>query len=115
MIEKNDEELAFVARLVQLNGTMAQLFQKGDLSLFTEMNQTVKEMHRIQHGSESALLQAVEPECAVIYKNFDMIIAVLRTTENGEIDAGAQTAINRFLHNIDEAVINIATSFGLVN
>lgn len=114
MDEENQEVVAFTEQLVRLNGAMAQLFKSGDLRLFTEMNKAAKEMHRIQHGSDNAVLQAVEPECAVIYKNFDMIIAVLRTTENGEIDAGAQTALNRFLHNIDEAVVNIATAFGLV-
>ncbi|MDE7158079.1 MAG: hypothetical protein K2N74_00735 [Clostridiales bacterium] len=114
MSETKDETVAFTEQLVRLNGTMAQLFKNGDIRLFTEMNQTVKEMYRIQHASENAVLRAVEPECNIIYQNFDMIIAVLRTTENGEIDAGAQNAINRFLHNIDESVVNIATAFGLV-
>ena len=43
-----------------------------------------------------------------------MIVSVLRTTENGVIDAGAQTALNRLLHNIDRAVIRIAQTYGLI-
>lgn len=112
--EASKEVIAFSEQLVRLNGAMAQLFASGNVKLFTEMNNAIKELHRIQHGSTDAALMAIEPECAVIYKNFDMIIAVLRTTENGEIDAGAQNALNRFLHNIDEAVVNIAGAFGLV-
>lgn len=43
-----------------------------------------------------------------------MIIRLLRTTEDGVIDAAAQKALNKFLHNIDEAVVNIAAAVGLV-
>ena len=43
-----------------------------------------------------------------------MIVKILRTTEDGVIDSGAQKAINKFLHNIDEAVVNIAGAVGLV-
>ena len=43
-----------------------------------------------------------------------MIIKILRTTEDGVIDSAAQKALNKFLHNIDEAVVNIAAAVGLV-
>ena len=43
-----------------------------------------------------------------------MIIAVLRTTENGEIDKGAQKAIDKLLRNIHKATVNIAGAFGLI-
>ena len=112
--EASKELIAFVEQLVRLNGAMAQIFRSGNVALFTEMNAAIKEMHRLQHGSEDKVLKALDPECVVIYGNFDMIISVLRTTENGEIDAGAQGAINKFLHNIDEAAVNIAAALGLV-
>ncbi len=105
---------AFTEQLVRLNGAMAELFKSGNVALFTEMNAAVKEMHRIQHGSKDKVLQALEPECAVIWGNFDMIVKVLRTTENGEIDPGAQTALNRLLHNIDGSVVNIAKALEIV-
>ena len=43
-----------------------------------------------------------------------MIIAVLRTTEDGVIDSAAQTALNRLLHNIDLSVIKIAREFEMI-
>lgn len=104
----------FLIQLVQLNQTMKLLFSSGNVALFTKMNEIIKEMHGIQHDSDDAVLSALDPECVIIYENFDMIIKILRTTEDGVIDSGAQTAINKFLHNIDEAVVNIAGAVGLV-
>lgn len=109
-----DELTQFVQYLVALNGTMKELFASGNIELFSEMNKTIKQMHRIQSSSKDKALMAIEPECNMIYANFDMVVKVLRTTEDGVIDEGAQRAINKFLHNIDEAVVNIAKAFGLV-
>ncbi len=112
--EANQHHIAFITQLVRLNGTMAELFKSGNLELFGEMNRAVKEMYREQHGSEDEVFRAIDPDCEVIYENFDMIIAVLRTTEDGVIDEGARKAINKFLHNIDEAVVNIASLLGVI-
>lgn len=109
------EELQhFCEQLVRLNASMKELFEKGNLALFTEMNAAIKELHKIETSGKEPALASLHADTEIIYKNFDMIIAVLRTTENGEIDEGAQTALNRLLHNIDTAVINIATALGLV-
>ena len=105
---------SFVRALYSLNRTMKQLFDSGNVALFTEMNAEIKTLYSMQHGSADPVLQAVDAECKIIYHNFDMIVAVLRTTENGVIDAGAQSAINKFLHNIDDSVVNIASVFGVV-
>ena len=109
-----DDLQLFAQQLVRLNATMKELFDKGNLALFTEMNQAIKEMHRIEATSKEPVLKALHADTEIIYKNFDMIIAVLRTTEDGEIDEGAQTALNRLLHNIDTAVVSIATALELV-
>lgn len=109
-----EEIQTFSEQLVRLNATMKELFTSGNVALFTEMNRAVKEMYDIQHASKEPALQAIADDCEVIYGNFNMIIAVLRTTEGGVIDKGAQTALNKFLHNIDEAVVAIASAFGLV-
>ena len=103
----------FSEQLVRLNATMKELFDTGNLALFTEMNLAIKEMHRIETAGGPAL-KALHTDTEIIYKNFDMIIAVLRTTEDGEIDEGAQTALNRLLHNIDTAVVSIAATLELV-
>lgn len=105
---------SFCEQLVRLNATMKELFDKGDLSLFTEMNRAIKELHRLQAAGKEPAINALNEELEIVYKNFDMIIAVLRTTENGVIDEGAQGAINRLLHNVDGAVVAIATALKLV-
>lgn len=110
-LSKETEE--FLVQLVRLNGTMKELFSSGNIELFPEMNEAIKKMHAVQHGSKDAVLEAVDPECAVIYGNFDMIVKLLRTTD-GEIDAATQKGLNKLLHNIDEAVVNIAAAVGLV-
>ncbi len=112
--EASVEVIEFCAVLARLNAAMAKLFDSGDISHIGEINAAVKEMHRIQHASGDAVLQAVSEECKIIYVNSDLIVEVLRTTEDGVIDAGAQKALNKFLHNMDEAVVNIAGALGLV-
>lgn len=112
--DMNKEVSEFIGRLTELSRQLGEIFRTGDIGTLSAMNKTVKEMYRIQHGCKASALQSVDEECKVIYGNFDMLIAVLRTTENGEIDKGAQTAIGKFLHNINEAVVNIAAMYGLV-
>ena len=114
MEEKKEPIAAFVELLAQLGGELRTLYREGNAQALTDMNATIKEMYRLQHGSEDDAFKTIDPDCEVIYRNFDMIVAVLRTTENGEIDRGAQTAINKFLHNIDEAVVGIVSALGIV-
>lgn len=114
MEELTKEVADFLDRLTHLSKQLGEIFRTGNIALLLEMNGTVKELYRIQHGSSHSALQAVEEECKVIYGNFDMMIAVLKTTEDGEIDKGAQGAIGKFLHNINDAVVNIASMFGLI-
>lgn len=115
MEENKDNEalIQFIKQLSALNGELVGLFDTGNVELFTDMNKTIKELYRLQHGSEDDAFRTIDPDCEIIYRNFDMIIAVLRTTEDGVIDKGAQTSINKFLHNIHEAVFNIVSMFGL--
>lgn len=103
----------FIEVLYALNQTMKKLFESGDVGLFTEMNGQIKEMYRLQHGNNDPIMQAIDIDCDIIYHNFDMIVAVLRTTEEGVIDRGAQTALNKFLHNIDDSVVSIASTLGV--
>ncbi len=112
--QANEHHLRFITELVRLNGAMAELFKSGNLELFSEMNKAVKGMYEEQHANSDEVFRAIDPDCTVIYENFDMIIAVLRTTEDGVIDEGARKAINKFLHNIDEAVINVASLLGVI-
>ncbi|MBO5045926.1 MAG: hypothetical protein J6C93_03550 [Clostridia bacterium] len=111
---ENSQILAFLEQLVKLNQTLAKIFKSGDISHLTEMNAVIKEMYRLQHGSEDDAFRLIDEDCKIIYGNFDMLIAVLRTTEDGELDGGAQTALNKLLGNIHDASVSIATVFGLV-
>lgn len=113
-MEAMQEREAFVRALFSLNQTMKKLFESGNVGLFTEMNAEIKELYTLQHDGADPLLKELDAECGIIYRNFDMIVAVLRTTENGEIDRGAQSALNKLLHNIDDAVVNIASALELV-
>ena len=113
-MEENKELLEFCTQLVRINSAMSELFKSGNVELIGEINAAVKALHGVQSASSDPVLQAVSEECKVIYVNSDMIVEVLRTTEEGVIDAGAQKALNKFLHNIDEAVVNIASSIGIV-
>ena len=47
--EASQQVVDFLAQLVRLNGTMKELFSSGNVALFTEMNQTIKQMHDLQH------------------------------------------------------------------
>lgn len=114
-MEECDPQVAeFVNTLSALSVCIAEVIRTGDVSKFTRMNSIVKEMYALQHGSDRTEFVAVDEDCRVVYANFDMIVAVLRTTEDGVIDKGAQTAINKFLHNMHEAVIGIASTYGLI-
>ena len=110
---QNDLQL-FGEQLVRLNASMKELFDTGNLALFTELNLAIKEMHRIEVSSKEPAFKTLHRDTQIIYKNFDMIIAVLRTCENGDIDEGAQGALNRLLHNIDTAVVGIAAALELI-
>ncbi len=105
---------AFIEQLVSLNQTLVEIYKSGDIQLFTSLNRTIKKMYEIQHGSDEPELVAIGEDCEIIYKNFDMIIAVLRSTEEGEIDSGAQTALNTFLRNINQASVRVAASLSIV-
>ena len=114
MNEENNELLEFCTQLVRINAVLAELFKSGNVELIGELNAAVKALHKVQSGSSDPVLQALSEECKVIYVNSDMIVEVLRTTENGVIDGGAQRALNKFLHNIDEAVVTIAKALGMI-
>ncbi|MDE5547486.1 MAG: hypothetical protein K2J30_00600 [Clostridia bacterium] len=112
--ELSENQAEFVKLLYETAGTLKEMFESGNGELIGKLNKTVKQMYHVQRDSKEDVMQLITPDCEVLYKNVDMMTAVLRTTENGVIDDGARKAIGKFLHNINEAVVNIATVFGLV-
>ncbi len=113
-MDEQKEVGGFIEQLCLLNQSLVDIFKSGDIQLFSKMNGIIKKMYAVQHGSKIAALVAIDEDCEIIYKNFDMIIAVLRSTEEGVIDAGAQNALNTFLHNINVASIRVASALGIV-
>ncbi len=112
--QANEQHLAFIGQLARLNGAMEKLARTGDPDLILEMHGAITELHKLQHGSEDGVFRAIDPDCEVIYENFDMVIGIFRTLEEDRIDPAAQKALNKFLHNIDDAVVNIAAQLGVV-
>ncbi len=112
--EPNGTVLEFCTQLARVNRALAELYRTGDPSHFTELNGAVKALHAVESTAKEPVLEAVREECKVIYVNSDLIVKLLRTTEDGVIDKGAQKGLDKFMHNIDSAVVNIAGALGLV-
>lgn len=112
--EKSENQTEFVKLLYEVAETLKELFESGNGELIGKLNKTVKQMYLIQRDSKEDVMSLIAPDCEVLYKNVDMMTAVLRTTENGVVDEGARKAVGKFLHNVNESVVNIATVFGLV-
>lgn len=104
----------FEELLARLAGELKRLADTGDVGVLKEMHATIKEIYAVRREGEKDAIGFVDEDCEVIYRNFDMILAVLRTAEGEEPDKGIGSALNKFLHNINEAVINIASSLGLL-
>jgi len=114
MTDRETEQVTqFVGKLAELSARLGEIFQSGDVGIVGKMHPVVKEMYRLQHGSDIQAFEMIDADCEIIYKNFDMMLAVLRTAED-DSDSGALSAAGKFLHNINEAVVNIASTFGLV-
>lgn len=114
MAQDNQLLVEFLEQLSTLAKQIKEVIETGNVARFTDINRTVKEIYRIEKGGGDEAFALVTEDCEVIYRNFDMLVKVLRTTEDGVIDAGAQKAIDRFLHNMHGAILNIATVFGLI-
>ena len=112
--QANEKHVAFAVQLARLNGAMAELAKTGDGGLLLEMHAAIQELYKLQNGSDDDVFRTITPDCEVIYENFDMIIALCRTVEGETLDPAAQKAIDKFLHNIDDAVVNIASLLGVV-
>ena len=104
----------FAGKLIDLSRVIAEIFKTNNLDKLPEMNSIIKEMYRLQHGSEDPAMQTIDVEANVIYTNFDMLVKVLKTAETENDLESLQAAVNKFLHNINEATVNIAAMFGLV-
>lgn len=110
----NEKLQRFIRLLSDLNHETAEVLSTGRTELLHKMNDTILEMYSIQHTGEEEAYTAIEEDCQIIYKNFNAIIAMLKSNESIFIDNATSSAVKKFLHNIFDANIAILTAYGLV-
>ena len=103
----------FIELLAELNHLTADAIRSGELALITKMNGVIKEMHSIQSVGEEEAYTAIEEDAQVIYKNFDAMVAMLKSNESERPDRATSTAVKKFVRNIFEATVRIIYAYGL--
>ena len=68
----------------------------------------------LRHGGEEEAYTAIEEDAQSIYKNFNAIVAMLKSNENGTFDKATNNAVKTFLQNIFDADLRILAAYGLV-
>ena len=110
-----DESLQrFIQLLCELNHQTVEMLKTGNTEYLYAMNDTIEEMYTIQHGKEEEVYAVIEDDAQVIYKNFNAIITMINSNENGTLDQATSEAVKVFLRNIFEANVNIVRIYGLV-
>ena len=71
-------------------------------------------MYDIQHVGTEEAYTAIEDDAQTIYKNFNAIVAMLKSNENGSFDKATNEAVKKFLQNIFDADLRILAAYGLV-
>lgn len=110
----NETLQKFIALLSDLNHECANAFASGKIEIFHEMNRTIREMYDIQHVGKEEAYTAIEDDAQTIYKNFNAIVAMLKSNENGSFDKATNGAVKKFLQNIFDADLRILAAYGLV-
>ena len=57
----------FAKQLIELSRVIVDIFKTSDLDRLPSMNRIIKEMYRLQHGSEDPAMQTIDVEANVIY------------------------------------------------
>ena len=110
----NEKLQRFIRLLSDLNHEIAEVFSTGRTEVFSRMNETVLEIHSIQQNGTEEAYTAIEEDCQIIYRNFDAIVAMLKSNESLFFDNATNTAVKKFLENMFGALLHILQSYGLV-
>ncbi|MBQ5926738.1 MAG: hypothetical protein IIX01_02305 [Clostridia bacterium] len=110
----NEKLQKFIKLLSDLNHQTAEMFSSGKVEILRQMNKTILAMYDIQHTGEEEAYTAIEEDCQIIYKNFNAIIAMIKSNESIFLDKATNDAVKKFLHNIFDANIRILTAYGLI-
>ena len=112
-LEGNVKLQRFIQLLADLNHQSAEMLKTGNTAVLTTMNATVEEMYSIQHVGTEDAYTAIEEDMQVIYKNFDAMVAMLKSNESERPDRATSTAVKKFVRNIFEATVRIIYAYGL--
>ena len=112
-VEGNEKLQRFIQLLCVLNQQTVEMLRSGNTEHLFAMNDTIEEMYSIQHDNDVPEYTEIEDDAQVIYKNFNAIIAMINSNENGGLDQATSDAVKVFLRNIFEANVNIVRIYGL--
>lgn len=112
-LEGNVKLQRFIQMLADLNHQTVDMIKTGNMKLLYTMNDTVEEMYSIQHEGTEDAYTAIEEDAQIIYKNFNAMIAMVKSNEEGKLDSATSSAVKKFLHNIFDANVRIIIAYGL--
>ena len=112
-LEGNVQLQRFIELLCQLNNQTAAAIRTGDTSFLTAINDVVEEMYSIQSKGMEDAYTAIDEDMKCIYKNFNAVVAMMRSNEQEKPDKVTGEAVRKFLHNIFDATVRIVYAYGL--
>ena len=112
-LEGNEKLQRFIHLLADLNHETVEMIRSGNMELLYAMNETIEEMYSIQHEGTEDAYTAIEEDAQIIYKNFNAMVAMIRSNEQDAMDDATNEAVKKFLHNIFDANVRIVLAYGL--
>ena len=112
-LEGNVQLQRFITLLAELNHLSADIIKTGDSAILEKMNPVVEEMYAIQSVGTEDAYTAIEDDMQAICKNFNAVVTMVNSNENGRADKVTSSAVKKFLHNIFDATVRIVYAYGL--
>ena len=112
-VEGNEKLQRFIELLSKLNQQAVKILTTGDIEILYPMNDTIEEMYSIQHEGKEEAYTAIEEDAQIIYKNFNAVVAMVKSNEGANIDEATSKAVRKFLRNIFDANVRIVLAYGL--
>lgn len=112
-LEGNVKLQRFIQLLCDLNHQCVDILKTGKSELLYQMNDTVEEMYQIQSQGTEEAYTAIDEDAQIIYKNFNAVIAMLSSNEDGKADEATARAVKKFIRNIFDANVRIVLAYGL--
>lgn len=109
----NEKLQRFIQLLANLNHAAAEMLKTGSTRYLATMNDVIEEMYSIQNGSKAEEYTAIDEDAQIIYKNFDAMVAMLKSNDSDTPDMATNVTVKHFLRNIFEANVRIIRDYGL--